>query len=1145
MKPGSMVELIMRIIIPLGVSLVIYYPILLLNNDVLGRIWSDFYTGALELKEIDSALNHNTMPVGIYWLHYLYGGAPSYHHFMIDYLNALALYMLTKLVGDYVLSIKIFLWIFIFAAWQFAYYYAFSISKSMFSAILTATTYICFAYYVDIYNGHGSIISSISMLPLVALSFNRFLQTLKREDAFLAGLALAICYLGEPQISTLSIFFILFPLFVLYISRRRLNYIFKNIYSLFLFFILGFLIALPHLIPFMCYYRVKYGYGTYKLYATKLGQSFLPPTNGWFSYPNYYYIGFFPSLVVAVGLLFNKHLNGEARRIYLAYTLTYICSHIYAAGSILGIDLIPYISMIPGLQSIRAISRASIMGIFAESMLCGLSLPAILKTLHVKKANAIIRISGILMLLVISDPLLLRPFKVVSHSSQYLIPDDSYDYIRTRINNSEARVLGFMESWSWSICNYRATYIGADIIGQTPIGLPAYPGSWSLPGRNAELLSLRQLIYDTETEAQTFQTRATLYGVKYALVISDKKVADFLDKLKWIKVYESKRGSLVFENPDFRGFVFAIKCTPNALKLLSEANADINYKWQDYNTIDVQIDAKEPCILIISYIYHPAWKAWLDGKEVKIGEFLDSGIMSVNIEPGKHMLLLRFTWYERTLPIVIISYIGLMIGVIYLLFNNFKRLLFNRIKHLHIIFIVLIQVIIIVAFTINASFYFKATKELEHIIEITDVHFKLDESGKSIVLTIKSVGSKAVTISNIKVNDLFLPIEQINIYPNNYVTLNVEYPWQFDCVLRISVYTKQGAFDEIMVQTPSYEPNVILKIINVTTNEKNLLNISYRMQISHVVQAHVIALSHRKPAKQLTTYIFYDTRYMSPEALRMAGVFYEIFKQLDFNTRMADLNVLNDLAKSKPECILAIFEPLIDHLGNRYYSCIPSVLIDPDEDGNVREHSVYGKSLMYDWMRRGCVFLFMSGTVTLQIMMKNSTVYRLNEPIDVVLSDAPASFRGMGYRFGEQTPIGLALDVNRWGYWWAPNYEILESANITFVPYCIDYDMKLTCPVFIKVGEGGWIYLGDGLNLKAENIVHDVLMILLSEPWRDLVGISGRVYNLKEEYSSIEDAITLEIQDVSETELILLGYSTDYGRYYIYNLNISVKKHLT
>lgn len=267
-------------------------------------------------------------------------------------------------------------------------------------------------------------------------------------------------------------------------------------------------------------------------------------------------------------------------------------------------------------------------------------------------------------MLLLLNFVILRPIIITSNVH---IPDDAYNYVKDNVANSEARVIipsvreGF--PW-WSVSDYLAGYIGQDSIGASPLGLPAYPGGGypgrrdvliQLPGHNSKLLSIWwNLLEDHNTT--TFPPEATLYGVKYTLIDrSYGKICEFLESSNFRRVFETEQ-TVVYENQDFRGLIFAIKETDEytSLTSLPKADVDVSYRWSDYNTIVINIYARESCTLTISYVYDDFWKAKLDNESAMIKEI--HGVMAVELNAGKHEVILHFTAYEKMLPFFMVMY---------------------------------------------------------------------------------------------------------------------------------------------------------------------------------------------------------------------------------------------------------------------------------------------------------------------------------------------------------------------------------------------------------------------------------------------------------------------------------------------------------
>ncbi len=97
-------------------------------------------------------------------------------------------------------------------------------------------------------------------------------------------------------------------------------------------------------------------------------------------------------------------------------------------------------------------------------------------------------------------------------------------------------------------------------------------------------------------------------------------------------------------------------------------SADGNVKFVEYssNKMKIEVESKENAILVLSEIYYPAWKAYVDGKETEIYR-ANYCFRAVPIEAGKHTVEFRYesssfkTGAWLTLLTLILSVIGIIV----------------------------------------------------------------------------------------------------------------------------------------------------------------------------------------------------------------------------------------------------------------------------------------------------------------------------------------------------------------------------------------------------------------------------------------------------------------------------------------------------
>ena len=636
---------------------VIHFPISLPGH-VLGRINSDFYQSYLVMNEWQEAVRHGTPPVSIYWVHGLYGGGPAYYYFLPN-IPTVLIFLFYQAVGDYFVALKLVLWLVFVIAGLSAYRYFNTVFKEKDAALLAVISYLSLALFHDMWHGHLHVIFAAALSPWVMAEWDRLLRSPDLRRGARAGIAYFVMMASELQITLFTSCFMVFRL--AYVLLRRRGGLSKQ-YLLSLGRSLGVMAlisscAIPLALPFITFYRISYTSEPITVFSVVPFTWVIPPSVLSTQNSPYYYLGIVPLLTVA----YTGRCRSRMRYVdeFTYHVVALLICMVWASQG-----LMPYIlSKIPLLRSIRAHSRVLILGAFYTSVLYaiayatlvrqvregGLSfLPSFLRSDTERKKLFVL---AIMALAVMMDAWSSR---ITIPTSHVYTLDEAYDYVRSALRGVEARAIVLMEDEAkWSISDYAAGYVGRDCIGATPIGLPCYPGEYQeLPGLNSQILSVLKHLIECKN-ALAFIFEATLYGVKYVIVDrSYGPVMDFLDSIGFICVLMTAK-TAVYKNPYFMGMVFALSALPSNYTYLTElrANAQIYHEWEDHNTLRVNVFAVEPCVLVVSYIYHGLWEAQVDGSRVEIGEY--RGVMFLRLGAGGHHIVLHFRAYEEALPLFV------------------------------------------------------------------------------------------------------------------------------------------------------------------------------------------------------------------------------------------------------------------------------------------------------------------------------------------------------------------------------------------------------------------------------------------------------------------------------------------------------------
>lgn len=229
---------------------------------------------------------------------------------------------------------------------------------------------------------------------------------------------------------------------------------------------------------------------------------------------------------------------------------------------------------------------------------------------------------------------------------------------------------------------------------------------------------------------------------------------------------------------------------------------------------------------------------------------------------------------------------------------------------------------------------------------------------------------------------------------------------------------------------------------------------------------------------------------MPESTIQRIEVFLSITKDLGINVQKVDWEALEGLVDAKPQAILILFNPLKSANGTIYSNSAPSCLLDPGEDGFIRNGSVYNKSLVYDWEKdHGLIFISVGSYQAPSnfIIAQNGTAYVPldKDHSDKFFIDTQGAFRGIGFNTIIPTRIGQTLGLHAWFGSWRLNTSILtESIGIgNYYSYGFLPNTTLSQPCYVKVDKGGWLHGGDGLNIDDGGIMRDLAMIILHAPW--------------------------------------------------------------
>jgi len=387
------------------------------------------------------------------------------------------------------------------------------------------------------------------------------------------------------------------------------------------------------------------------------------------------------------------------------------------------------------------------------------------------------------------------------------------------------------------------------------------------------------------------------------------------------------------------------------------------------------------------------------------------------------------------------------------------------------------------------------------------VSFKIGDVGRSIELNVR------VKKGYVKLNQFFVddsPVvwfaDKTIIYEGESSFCILYFRWKAGKCYNVKVVTSNGGSADLTVQAPLITPIFQFELKNVretTDFEAVKVSADFWAYSNGTDSVHVLLFAYLYfNSTKRPIYIFYDPAYMPKESLKVAETIIYYFKIHDLIVERADYYKLEELSREMPKVILILINPLKDYGGRILRDAAPAPLVDPNGNGLVRDDSKYGKSLLYDWMKDNGLILVTIGA----LQPYKRIVYRgggyvlagdVYQTFDAhfFLTDAPYSQRSIingSYGLGSYKPIrvsctlGLSYRETAFGF----DKDSMEKYGLKYYAYG-DYTflyqgtvLNCTLPVFIRVGDGGWLAMGGGdFRLGEEELAHDLLMIFLHEVW--------------------------------------------------------------
>jgi len=423
-----------------------------------------------------------------------------------------------------------------------------------------------------------------------------------------------------------------------------------------------------------------------------------------------------------------------------------------------------------------------------------------------------------------------------------------------------------------------------------------------------------------------------------------------------------------------------------------------------------------------------------------------------------------------------------------------------------------VAIVILVSFLITLGFSVYLTyRSVSPLFYIHDVMFRLGDEKRSVEFYVR------VERGNIELDRLFVNGIAVSKWTADRYLVNegedvkcfFEYDWKMGREYNIRLTTTEGEFSELTAESPKVTPRLIanVKNVNVTLSLGLLrVNAEYEVYGEGIDSLHMILFTYASfRILSRAVYIFYDPDYMAKESIRRADVIISYFNSYGVSIYKIDYYALQilcrDANQSARRCILIIVNPLKDNLGRRIFNALPAPLVDPNENGILRDDSRHGKSFVYDLMAdEGLILVTVGSLQPHKRILYRDGVYTWAkdsfEPFDIHLFFTNASgiepiVKDVPFIHCDYTPVrisgtlGLSYVDTSIGF----DKDAIERHGLEYYAYgefrpFSGVALILPFPIFIRVGKGGLLAMGDEqLWLNDEQLAHDLFMIYLQAVW--------------------------------------------------------------
>lgn len=392
----------------------------------------------------------------------------------------------------------------------------------------------------------------------------------------------------------------------------------------------------------------------------------------------------------------------------------------------------------------------------------------------------------------------------------------------------------------------------------------------------------------------------------------------------------------------------------------------------------------------------------------------------------------------------------------------------------------------------------------------------------------------------------------------------LEYPWKMGEDYEIRVVATDGRYTELTASAPEVIPTLSMVAGDPNTSATaglSKVSLTYSVDGHGIDNVHMLLFTYgafQNLARPL--YIFYDRNYMPDESIKRADAIVKFFQSYSLTVSKTDYKSLMNLSQATPEVVLILVDPLKDHLGRTLQNVIPAGLVDRDEDRWIGNESRYGRSLLFDWMvDKGLVLVTVGSLEPYKRLLYEDGTYGYakdsRSPFDaqVFLTNASSeeSIINGSLVLGNYYPprisgsLGLSYREASLGF----DRDAMKRNGLQYYVYG-DYKLpldgatlNLSLPVFIRVGKGGWLAMGDEeLWLSDGQLAHDLFLICLQAVWGSDWGPNGWNWDscaafhqssgiLSVNGSLITESIPLELSGSQVViRVVCLGYSQDLNK---------------